>query len=249
MIWADLLPPDLAPWLSAALVGASFGTSFVTAAFGIGGGLLMLAILAAILPAAALIPVHGVVQLGSNLSRAGLLARHVQRGPLLWFGIGTAIGALAGGAIAVDLPAGLIQAGVGVFVLWSVFASPPKWLTRMTLVSGAIAAFLSMFFGATGPFVVNLVRSMNLPREQHVGTHAAMMVLQHALKVLVFGLFGFAFGPWLGLVGGMIVAGFLGTWAGKRVLTRLSEKVFRRVLSTILVVVSLELIWTGLRSL
>jgi hypothetical protein len=39
-------------------------------AFGIGGGAALLAVMASLVPPAALIPVHGVVQVGSNLGRA-----------------------------------------------------------------------------------------------------------------------------------------------------------------------------------
>lgn len=249
MNWVILLPPDLAPVLGAALVALSFVTSFITAAFGIGGGLLMLAVLATILPPPALIPVHGFVQLGSNVSRASLLTRFIHGQALLRFGLGTAMGAALGGVIAVDLPPGLVQMGVGGFVLWSVFSSPPRWLVGLPVLTGGIAAFLAMFFGATGPFLINFVRAMNLERQAHVGTHAAMMVLQHLLKVVVFGLLGFAFGPWLPLIGGMIAAGFLGTFVGKRVLMRMSDGVFRRVLTVLLVLVSLRLIVSGLMML
>lgn len=58
---AGLLPPDMTLAATLALLGASFGTSFVTAAFGIGGGALLIAILASVLPPAVLIPIHGVV--------------------------------------------------------------------------------------------------------------------------------------------------------------------------------------------
>ena len=64
-----LLPPEIGVALFLGLIGASFIASFITAAFGIGGGVLLLAVLAALMPPAALIPVHGVVQLGSNALR------------------------------------------------------------------------------------------------------------------------------------------------------------------------------------
>ena len=51
------------------MIIASMATSFLTAAFGIGGGAALLALLALMLPPAALIPVHSVVQFGSNVGR------------------------------------------------------------------------------------------------------------------------------------------------------------------------------------
>ena len=51
-------------WL---LVFISSLTSLLTAIAGAGGGAVLIAILALVLPAQAIIPVHGVVQMGSNL--------------------------------------------------------------------------------------------------------------------------------------------------------------------------------------
>ena len=41
------------------------------------------------------------------------------------------------------------------------------------------------------------------------------MTLQHCLKVIAFGLLGFAFGPYLFIIAAMIVSGFIGTLIGK----------------------------------
>ncbi len=70
------------------LLGLSFATSFITAAFGIGGGAVMLAALATLLPAAAIIPVHGLVQLGSNAGRAAILTKFIRFGRLGAFSAG-----------------------------------------------------------------------------------------------------------------------------------------------------------------
>ena len=44
-------------------------TSMVSAAFGAGGGLMLLVIMASMMPMSVVIPVHGLVQLGSNANR------------------------------------------------------------------------------------------------------------------------------------------------------------------------------------
>jgi uncharacterized membrane protein YfcA len=75
------------------------------------------------------------------------------------------------------------------------------------------------------------------------------MTAQHLAKVLAFGLLGFAFGPWLGFLAAMILAGFLGTLGGRLILDRLSDHGFRRVLDVVLILISIRLIWTGLSSL
>lgn len=228
------------------LVLASFVGSFITVALGIGGGALLLAIMASLMPPAALIPVHGVIQFGSNVFRAGMLIRDVHWPPYLGLAAGSLVGVAIGGSVSINLPPALVQIGVGLFVIWSVLSRPPAWLSRIPWVTGLISSFLTMFFGATGVFVANFTKSLALQRRQHVATHAAIMTLQHLLKILVFGLLGFAYGPWIGIIALMIVAGFLGTLVGKQVLDRMSDRGFRRTLDIILILISLRLIWNGL---
>ncbi|MGM0584192.1 MAG: TSUP family transporter [Pseudomonadota bacterium] len=241
-----LLPPELEPLSLALNTGASFLTSLMTAAFGLGGGVTLLAVLALLLPPAALIPVHGLVQLASNAGRAALMRREAARGPLLPFLGGAALGAALGGVAAVDLPGAWVELGVGGFVIWAALGRAPAAVSRFAGAAGFVSTLLTMFFGATGPFVAAYVRTLELGRAAHVATTAVMMTAQHALKVVAFGLLGFAFGPWLVPVAAMAAAGFLGTLAGRRLLMRGSEARFRRVLTVLLVLLGARLVATGL---
>ncbi len=240
------LPQGIGAGLFVAIMGASFAGSFITVAFGIGGGAVLLAVLASLLPPAALIPVHGIVQLGSNATRAAMLFRHIAWIGMPWFVAGSLAGSVLGGLIVVELPGRWVQAGVGLFIIWSVFARPPEWLRRWPWLTGGISSFLTMFFGATGLFVAGYTKSLTLPRHGHVATHASLMTVQHLLKVVVFGLLGFAFGAWWLVIGGMIIAGLIGTLSGRLLLDRLSDLNFRRALDVILILVSLRLIWAAL---
>jgi uncharacterized membrane protein YfcA len=245
----SLLPDGLSATVGLALVGISFLTSLITAAFGIGGGIAMLSVMALLLPAAAIIPVHGVVQLGSNAGRCLMLRAHVIRDALLPFALGGAVGALAGGAVVVSLPAAAIQAGVGGFVLWSLYLPMPGFGRLAMPVGGLVSSALTMFFGGTGPFVASLVKLLKPTRQEQVATHAALMTIQHALKVAVFGLFGFAFAGYLPLVAAMIAAGFAGTVAGGRILMRIEERTFQVAFTAILTVLALRLVWSGVAGL
>jgi len=243
---AHLLPDGMAPVTLMFLLGTSLFSSFITAAFGIGGGGLLLAIMATLVPTSALIPVHGVIQLGSNAGRMLVFLRGVHWPALGGFAIGSALGCGLGGLIVVELPAAAVQIGVGLFVIWTVFATAPRWLRGLPWLTGTISSFLTMFFGATGLFVASYTKSFDLPRHAHVATHAALMTLQHGLKVLVFGLLGFAFADWWAFVAGMIGMGLLGTVLGRLSLDWIDERWFRRALDTLLVLISLRLILAGL---
>jgi uncharacterized membrane protein YfcA len=239
------LPPGVG-WLIASLItAASFGTSFITAAFGIGGGTVLLAILASLIPPAALIPVHGLVQLGSNAGRAAIMFSHRDQGVLLAFTAGSVAGVALGSSVVVQLPPHVLKVGVGLFILWSVLTAPPAFMRKSAAITGVLSSFLTMFFGGTGPFVAAYVKTLGGSRKTFVATHALLMTVQHLLKTVAFGFLGFAFGQWLPLIGAMVCAGFLGTVAGRQVLFKINEARFRVILNAILIVLALRLIWAG----
>lgn len=149
----------------------------------------------------------------------------------------------------VNLPPAVIQIGIGAFVIFSVLTRPPAWLSRLPFETGAISSFLTMFFGATGVFVANFVKSLTLPRKEHVATHAALMTIQHCLKVIMFAVLGFSFGPWIGFIFAMTFVGFLGTIAGRHVLHRMDDRRFKLALDAVLLLVSARLIWSGATNL
>ena len=231
--------------IAGALLAISFVSSLITAAFGIGGGAVMLTALATLLPAAAIIPIHGLVQLGSNVGRAAIMKKYMRLELLAPFAGGAIIGIALGGSLVVQLHPGWIQVGVGLFILWSVLATPPAFLRRSGLITGAVSSFLTMFFGGTGPFVATFVKAQNLERHEHVASQAMLMTLQHLLKTIVFGFLGFAFSAWAGLIALLIAFGVLGTLVGRLLLARIDERRFKFALNAILAVLALRLIYAG----
>lgn len=245
-----LLPEGLGLLPALALVAISGTTSFLSAAVGLGGGAILLAVMAILVPIHALIPVHGIVQIGSNAGRTMIMLKHVERRILLPFAVGSAFGAGLGGLVAVQLPAEILEIALAIFILWSTFGPLPGALGGLAVSgAGAFSSFLTMFFGATGSFVAGMLKSLRLGRLEHVASHSACMTLQHALKVLTFGLLGFAYGPWLALIAAMIASGFVGTLLGRRLLVQSQDERFHRILSVVLTLLALRLLWSGLSGL
>ncbi len=241
-----LVPADVGLTASAALIALSAATSFLTAAAGIGGGIVLIAVMAVIMPAHALIPIHGIVQIGSNAGRAAIMIRGVEWRVIMLFCVGSLIGATIGGLTAVQLPPSILNIGLACFILWSVWAPPVTAPGRFkVIITGIFSSFLTMFFGATGSFVSAMVKSMRLGRLEHVATHSACMVAQHAIKVVAFGLLGFNYAPYAGLVVAMVVSGFLGTVIGKHVLVKMNDQTFHRVLAVLLSILALRLLYEG----
>jgi uncharacterized membrane protein YfcA len=249
---SDWLPPGIGPLAAGVLVGLSVLCSALTASIGAGGGLLMLAAMAGLLPPLALIPVHGIVQLGSNGGRAWMSRRHVDWplcGRLLG---GAALGALLGSSVLVQLPAAWLQLAVAGFILWVAWAPLPRPTAGTgggTFLFGALGGFLSLFVGATGPLVGAFVQRLSADRHGAIATMAACMVGLNIYKLLAFGYAGFAWQAWLGLCAIMVAGGLLGTRVGLGVLGRVPEARFRSVFRIVLSLLAAHAAWQGVRAL
>src|SRR4051794_27561225 len=110
--------PDVTPVVFFGLPVASFVTAFLGVSTGAAGGLLLLAIMATVLPPAVLIPMHTVVQLGSNVSRTFIMWRYVMAGTLLPFIAGAIVGAGAGAQIFIPPPVTPLQGNLRGFIIF-----------------------------------------------------------------------------------------------------------------------------------
>ncbi len=242
---STLLPEGLTPTIAILLVTVSFVTSAITAAFGIGGGVAMLGALAGTVPPGVIIAVHGLVQVGSNLGRT-----IVQRAHALWplvgrFAIGSLVGVMIGAYVVVTLPERILLGLLGIFILIMTYVPKPRipgLASTGIVIGGGLASIVTMFVGATGPFVQALLLPLGLDKRQLVATHAACQTVQHLLKIVAFTTLGFAFADWLPLIAAMIASGFLGTLVGTSLLERLPERWFLLAVKALLTVIALDLL-------
>jgi len=249
MSLATLIPESLSGLECLTLILLSFFSSGLTAAMGAGGGALLLAVMAQILPIKAVIPVHGVVQLGSAVGRVSVLWRYIHWKMVAAFLTGSLMGVAIGGQIVLSLPKALLQFILGMFILYAAWGPKLTGFIRRNFgfgVGGMVTTFLSLFVGAMGPIVTALVKSFPLSPQGIVGTASAAIMIQHGLKVLTFGIIGFAFGDYLALICGMIISGFLGTLVGRQFLMNVSPEKFKRGLNVILSLLAIRLLFKAI---
>lgn len=234
------------PGIAVFLIACAGFTSFVTTSIGIGGGVMLIAIMAQVVPAEIIIPVHGIVQLGSNASRTLMAWRAIDWSVIGAFVPGALAGAFIGSFVIVSLPPAFLYltiAGFTLFLCWGP-RIPQIALGRAgTMTAGALTTFLTLFAGATGPLVGAFVRQKHSDRFITVATFAAAMSVQHLLKIFVFQFAGFDVRPWLLLTVAMIASGALGTWIGFKLLRRVSDRHFGLVFKLVLTLLAIRLIW------
>ena len=248
----DLLFPEaLSTGVGLFLLAASAVTSMLTAVLGAGGGVLLLVLMATWIPPAAIIPVHGMIQLGSNTGRAVLTFRHIDWRVILAFAPGVVAGAALGAWLLVNLPAHLWQLTIAGFVLylcWGPKLPKASFGPAGIFLASAITSFISLFVGATGPLVAAFIKQIHTDRFKTVSTFAAAMTLQHLPKAFAFTAAGFIFHDWLALIAAMIAAGAGGTWLGLHLLRRMSDQHFGRIFNLVLTLLAIRLAWEAVHS-
>lgn len=230
------------------LVAAAFLTATLSGFLGMGGGILLLTVMAAYFPPAVLIPFHGAVQLVSNSVRATLSWRDISWRILLPMVAGSVVGAVAGSRIVVTLPEAGYQAVMGLFILVMTWMPPLKSVPRIRgkfFWLGGISTGLSLVVGATGPLLAPFFLREGLSKESIVATKAGGQATTHFLKVSVFSFLGFEFAAYWPLFVAMVVAVTLGTALGKALLGRLSERLFVALFKVLITVLAGRMVLTS----
>jgi uncharacterized membrane protein YfcA len=231
------------------LIIVAFFTSTLTAVVGLGGGLLLLAVMAMILPPIAVIPVHGVVQLCSNLTRAWFGRRELVISLLIPFIFGVVLGGICGLPVLQSFPATALPLPLGLFILlltWLPHGPVQLKLPGKFFTLGLVNGFITLFVGATGPLNMPVLLRHGLTGNQAVATMAALMTTVHLVKIAIFGLIGFAFAAYLPLIAGMVLSVTAGSWFGTRIRHRTREDLLRWTIKLLLTILALRMIWIAL---
>jgi uncharacterized membrane protein YfcA len=240
--------PDMTGWLFAGLSLASFGGAWIAVVMGVGGGVFLLAVMAMFFPPAILIPLQGIVTLGTGVSLVVLMWRHLLWTTLLPFTCGSIVGAILGGQIFVVLPGALLQGLIGGFILilaWLPQISNKGSEPKRFAVLGGVSTFLGMFVGATGVLVAPFVASAAPSRLNHSVTLTALMSISYVIRIVTFGLLGVSLTAYVPLIAAMIATAAIGNWIGGHSLNRLPEHLFRRCFQLVLTLLALRLLWVA----
>ena len=243
--------PDMSAWLFAGLSIVSFIAAFIAVVMGVGGGVFLLAVMAMVFPPAILIPLQGIVMLGTGASLVVLMWRHVLWSTVLPFTAGSVLGAALGSQIFTVLPTAVLQGCIGGFIL--VLAWLPKMTSRGSepkrfAALGCVSTFLGMFVGATGVLVAPFVAGASPTRMNHAVTLTGLMSISYVIRIVTFGLLGVSLWAYTPLMLAMIATAAIGNWIGGRTLLRLPEHLFRRGFQIVLTLLALRLLWVAATS-
>jgi len=221
---------------------ATLVTAAISGIFGMAGGLLLMGVLAAFVPVATAMVLHGFIQIISNFSRALLLRKHIA-----WVIIGRYSLGIAGAIVLIALIAWrpdqrtvFLMLGLTAFLVWI----PKSWIEInverrfQAEACGFLVQTLNTLSGVAGPLLDLFFVKTDLSRQTVVATKAATQVMAHAVKIAFWGypLIGIlsqpdgpaaASFPPLWAIAAIVPLSLFGTWLGGLALERMTDANFR----------------------
>lgn len=229
------------------LVAGSFLASIANAAFSAGGALIVLAVTSAVLPITAVVPIHSTLLIGSTTTRVLLFWHHIRwhiAGPFL---IASAFGALLGSRLYFELPDRAIAVTIALLMLVAIWLPGVKWRPKLRhpwLIVGFVHSLLSTLF-AYGAILQSIILHTGLNRRQVVGTVGGCLTGMAVFKISGYALNGFDYRPYLLTIAAAVAVSFVGTWLGKKLVDRISERAFRIAFRALITVTAIRLIYVN----
>jgi len=236
--------PD--PVLLLVLVGAAVVASVVAGVAGFGAGIILLPVLAWVLGVKAAVPVLTITMLLGNISRMWWSRADVDRAVAVRF----IVGAVPASALGAWVYAGSSSEGlsrvIGAFLLVGL---PLRRLlitrnVRVRLVHfpflGAALGALSSLVVTTGPVMTPFFLAYGLRRGAYIATDSICAFAMHIARGAAFARLRVI--SWDGVAVGLLLGltMFLGSWIGRRLLDRMSERLFLVVIEGLVVVMGLH---------
>ncbi len=240
------------------LIISALITSAISAVIGMGGGIILLGIMALIIPEGYLvIALHGIIQLVSNSTRTFVFKEHLKKNLIFEFFIGAVTGLFISALViyllmhflnvqsASEIKIDFLKSLIGIFILWYLYLKPKdKKGKKLSFIGvGGISGISSIFVGATGPLIAPFFLNGHLKKENIIANKAACQVISHFGKIPIFiFLFGVNYFKEYEILVPLIIAVYIGTYLGKKILSFLSEKVFKIVFRICLTAIAIKLV-------
>jgi uncharacterized membrane protein YfcA len=230
------------------IVLGSFIAAFSNAAFANGGAMIVLAVTTTVLPVSAVVPIHSALLIGSTVSRAVVFRDHIDWRITTAFLVGSVIAVIIAAPIYVSLSDEIIALAIAIVMLVAIWLPGISWRPKIKhpwVLVGFLHSFISTLF-AYGAVLHAVILHTGLRRRQIVATMAASLTGMAVFKIVGYAANGFDYTPYIVAIALSIGAAFAGTWIGKLVIDRISERLFRAVFRLLVTLSALRLLYAGI---
>ncbi len=240
--------------VATAIIVTAFFTAFLSGMFGMAGGLVLMGVLTAFLPLGQAMVTHGILQITANGWRAFLLRRYIKWKIAGFFLAGTlgAIALLFLIPVHPNKASVFLTLGILPLLVWV----PRRWVHLdasrpfHAILCGFLAAGFSVAAGISSTLMDIFFVRTTLTRHEIVATKAIGQIIGHGVKVIywswaIIQAIGVGALPPLWLFALALPLSFGGTWVGKQVLGKMTDKGFVKIVRVLITLIGVFYIFRG----
>tara|TARA_B100000003_G_scaffold42199_1_gene36140 strand:- start:330 stop:1085 length:756 start_codon:yes stop_codon:yes gene_type:complete len=240
------------------LIISALITSSLSAVIGMGGGIILLGIMAIMIPDGYMvIALHGIIQMVSNGTRTWVFKEHLKKNIIIEFFLGAIIGLALSALIiygimifnsvhsASQIKFDYLKPIIGIYILWYIYLKGEKkeQNNKLFIIVGFISGLSSIFIGATGPLIAPFFLNKKLNKENIIANKAACQIISHIGKIPIFiFFFNVDYIAQYNLLLPLIIVVYAGTNIGKMILSYVPEKIFQLLFKISLTIIAVRLI-------
>ena len=228
----------------------SFFTALMTSVAGAGGGTVLLAAMLQFMNPAEAIPVHGAIQLTSNLTRTWLLRKFVNWEIIFKFSLLLPFGIFLGLKIFQNIDSDNIKILIGFFILLALgfqnlkIINNIKISTNIYILIGFFTGVLNILVGVIAPLLAVIVKQSISEKKSIVGTLGYFGLIGNLIKIIGFSFIGFSFFEYIDTFLMVVPATLIGSRIGQFLLNKISNRIFTIMFQLILIGLAIRLLLT-----
>lgn len=230
---------------------AAFISIFVGTIAGFGTSTILLPIALIFVDFKSALVLVAITHLAGNFGAATFFRQGLDKRLILLFGVPSVILTVLGAYIVAYIPQNILTALLGIILLiFSIYSfKKPDFKFNATkinnILGGSLSGFLQGFMGIGGPLRGSFLISYGLDKATYIATLAAVAVLIDLARIPVYFSSNLLDVQFYYCIPPLIVIGILGSYTGKKVVKKIPQDTFRKIILVAIGISSLLLIYSG----
>ncbi|EKF85721.1 sulfite exporter TauE/SafE family protein [Methanobacterium formicicum] len=196
-----------------------------------------------------------ITHLSGSIGATTFFRHGLDKRLILLFGIPSVILTVLGAYIVIYIPQNILTTFLGIFLLlFSIYSlKHPNFKVKAgqlnTIIGGSLSGFLQGLMGIGGPLRGSFLISYDLDKITYIATLSAIAVLIDTTRIPIYFASNLLDAQFYYYILPLIVVGVLGSYTGKKIVTKIPQKTFKKVVLVAIGLASLLLIYSGIYSI
>ena len=191
-----------------------------------------------------------ILHISGNISRLAFFRKGMNKRLLFVFGIPSVLLTVAGALLVNYMPQDLLKFILGLFLIIFVFISwnenfSVKPTNRNSIIGAGLSGFFAGLIGTGGALRSAFLTSFKLEKSAYIATAASISIIVDVTRIPIYFASGFLDRDLIYLIPILFVIAVAGSFAGKNIVNKIPQKIFRKIVLTAIFLVSLKFIYEG----